>query len=88
VKETLADKKYSGAWDLYPFNSGYFMCLKLKTVDAEKLRLHLLDKYGVGLISLGKSDIRVAFSCVEEKDIPELFDIIFRGVKDLESSMD
>ncbi len=88
VKETLADKKYSAAWDLYPFNSGYFMCLKLKTVDAEKLRLHLLDKYGVGLISLGKTDIRVAFSCVEEKDIPELFDIIFQGIKDLERGMD
>ena len=84
VKEVLADKKYSEAWELYPFNSGYFMCLKLKTVDAEQLRLHLLDKYGFGLISLGKTDIRVAFSCVEEKDIPELFDIMFQGVKDLE----
>jgi len=84
VKEVLANKKYEEAWDVYPFNSGYFMCLRLKTVDAEELRLHLLNRYGVGIISLGKTDIRVAFSCVEEEDTPELFDIIFQGVKDLE----
>ena len=60
------------------------MCLGLKTVDAEQLRLHILNNYGVGVISLGKRDVRVAFSCVEEKDIPELFDIIYQGVKDIE----
>jgi aspartate/methionine/tyrosine aminotransferase len=84
VKKVLANKKYEDAWDVYPFNSGYFMCLKLKTVNAEELRLHLLNTYGVGVISLGDSDIRVAFSCVEEDDIPELFDIISQGIKDLE----
>jgi aspartate/methionine/tyrosine aminotransferase len=84
VKEVLAKEKYKAAWEVYPFNSGYFMCLRLKTVDAEELRLHLLNKYGVGVISLGKTDIRVAFSCVEEEDIPELFDIIFQGIKNLE----
>jgi len=84
VKEVLASNKYSEAWDVYPFNSGYFMCMGLKTVDAEELRLHLLDRYGVGVISLGKTDIRVAFSCVEEENIAELFDIIFQGIKDLE----
>jgi len=84
VKEVLANSKYEETWDVYPFNSGYFMCLRLKTVNAEKLRLHLLNRYGVGVISLGKTDIRVAFSCVEEEDIPELFDIIFQGAKDLE----
>ena len=84
VKEVLANRKYRDAWDVYPFNSGYFMCLGLKTVNAEELRLHLLDQYGVGVISLGKTDIRVAFSCVQEEDIPELFDIIFQGIKYLE----
>ncbi len=59
------------------------MCLKLKTVDAEKLRLHLLDKYGVGAISITKTDLRIAFSCIAENDIPELFDIIFQAVQDL-----
>ncbi len=84
VREVLASEKYWKAWDVYPFNSGYFMCLRLKTVDAEELRLHLLDRYGVGVISLDKTDLRVAFSCVEEEHIAELFDLIFQGIKDLE----
>ncbi len=83
VKEVLNSGKYDSAWTYYPFNSGYFMCLKLKTVDAEKLRVHILDKYGVGGISIGKTDLRIAFSCIEEKDILELFDIIYQGVQDL-----
>jgi len=83
VKRVLADPKYSEAWEVYPFNSGYFMCLKLKTVEAEPLRVHLLNRYGVGLISLGKQDLRVAFSCVEKKDVQELYDILLQGVKDL-----
>jgi aspartate/methionine/tyrosine aminotransferase len=83
VKRVLAQPKYLEAWDPYPFNSGYFMCLKLKTVEAEPLRVHLLNTYGVGVISLGKEDLRVAFSCVEKKDVQELFDIVLQGVKDL-----
>ncbi len=83
TKQVLDSGKYDGAWTYYPFNSGYFMCLKLKKVDAEKLRVHLLDKYGVGAISIGKTDLRIAFSCIAEEDIAELFDIIFQAVQDL-----
>ncbi len=85
VKRVLANGKYARAWEAYPFNSGYFMCLRLKTVDAEDLRVHLLEKYGVGLISLGKTDLRVAFSCLEKNDILELFDTIYQGIEDLEA---
>ena len=85
VKRVLAQPKYRDAWEPYPFNSGYFMCLRLKTVESEPLRVHLLNTYGVGLISLGKEDLRVAFSCVEKKDVQELFDLILQGVKDLQS---
>ncbi|MDY7035194.1 MAG: aminotransferase class I/II-fold pyridoxal phosphate-dependent enzyme [Thermodesulfobacteriota bacterium] len=85
VKKVLVDPKYNEAWEVYPFNSGYFMCLKLKTVEAETLRIHLLNNYGIGLIALGTNDLRVAFSCIEKEDIPELFDTIFQGVKDIEN---
>jgi aspartate/methionine/tyrosine aminotransferase len=85
IKEVLSDTRYKEAWDVYPFNSGYFMCIRLKSVDAETLRLHLLEKYGVGLISMGKRDLRIAFSCLEESDILELFNIIFQGVEDLKA---
>jgi aspartate/methionine/tyrosine aminotransferase len=84
VKQVLADARYQGAWDVYPFNSGYFMCLRLKTVEAEALRVHLLERYGVGLIALGRHDLRVAFSCIDENQIQELFDTVLKGVKDLE----
>ncbi len=84
VKRVLEDSKYNSAWEAYPFNSGYFMCLKLKTVEAEALRVHLLEKYGVGLIALGKQDLRVAFSCIEKEDAQELFDTVLKGVSDLE----
>jgi len=83
TKKVLDAGKYVSAWDYYPFNSGYFMCLKLKTVDAEKLRVHLLDKYGVGTISIGKTDLRIAFSCIAEENIQELFDLIYQAVQDL-----
>jgi aspartate/methionine/tyrosine aminotransferase len=85
VKEVLADPKYATAWDVYPFNSGYFMCIRLKDVSAEKLRVHLLHKYGVGLISIGDYNLRIAFSCIDENDIPTLFDIILQGVNELKS---
>lgn len=85
VRKVLTDQKYQDAWEVYPFNSGYFMCLKLKTVEAEALRVHLLDKYGVGLISLGRTDLRVAFSCLEKEDVRDLFDTVLKGVIDLES---
>ncbi|MFH0897043.1 MAG: aminotransferase class I/II-fold pyridoxal phosphate-dependent enzyme, partial [Candidatus Bathyarchaeota archaeon] len=84
VKEVLSDSKYDPAWEPYPFNSGYFMCLRLKTVDAEQLRKHLLDKYGVGVITLDETDVRIAFSCLEVEDIQDLFDIMLRAVQDLE----
>jgi hypothetical protein len=59
------------------------MCIRLKSVNAEALRVHLLEKYGVGLISIGEKDLRVAFSCLEENEIPELFNIVLQGVEDL-----
>lgn len=83
VKQVLDHGDYNDAWDYYPFNSGYFMCLKLKGVKAEALRLHLLEQYGVGVISLGESDVRIAFSCVEEQELKQLFDLIYQGYKDL-----
>jgi len=85
IKQILSDPKFTEVWEAYPFNSGYFMCVKLKKIDAESLRRHLLERYGVGLIAIGDRNLRVAFSCVEEEDLPELFDIIFQGAMDLQS---
>jgi aspartate/methionine/tyrosine aminotransferase len=64
---------YADAWDVYPFNSGYFMCLRLKGADADTVRVRLLDDHGVGTIALGKTDLRIAFSCLSEAQIPGVF---------------
>jgi len=74
VKEVLADPKFDAVWTAYPFNSGYFMCVQLKDLDAEAYRLRLLDDQGIGVIATGPRDIRIAFSCVEVTDIATLFD--------------
>ncbi|WP_018393288.1 aminotransferase class I/II-fold pyridoxal phosphate-dependent enzyme [Bacillus sp. 37MA] len=86
VKELLSQEEHNPYWSYYPFNSGYFMCLQLKEVNAETLRLHLLNEYGVGVVAINSTDLRVAFSCVEEQDIEELFKFIFKGIKDLTES--
>lgn len=85
VKELLDSVKYGDVWEYYPFNSGYFMCLKLKTVHAEELRQHLIHKYGVGTIALGDTDLRIAFSCIAEENLEDLFDLVYQGVLDLQS---
>jgi len=77
VREVLADERFSEVWRPHPFNSGYFMCLTLKGINGEDFRLRLLDDYGIGVIAVGDSEIRVAFSSVEEKDIPELFSLMY-----------
>lgn len=86
TKAVLDIGNFDAVWDYYPFNSGYFMCLKLKTVHAEALRTHLLEQYGVGTIALGDTDLRVAFSCIEESEIEDLFNLIYQGVLDIEKA--
>lgn len=83
VREVVTREKYASSWDVYPFNAGYFMCIRIKGVDAEKLRVHLLEKYGIGLISIGSSDLRVAFSCLEIEDVEPLFESVHEAIQEL-----
>jgi aspartate/methionine/tyrosine aminotransferase len=83
VKQLLDSGKFGAEWTYYPFNSGYFMCLKLLYVDAEAVRQRLLNAYGVGTIALGTTDLRVAFSSIEESNLEDLFDRIHQAVLDV-----
>ncbi|MHB0938666.1 MAG: aminotransferase class I/II-fold pyridoxal phosphate-dependent enzyme [Armatimonadota bacterium] len=83
VQEILRDPSFANLWDAYPFNAGYFMLLKLKGIDAETYRKHLLEKYGVGVIADGKHDIRVAFSAVELDELPKLYAMLADAARDL-----
>jgi aspartate/methionine/tyrosine aminotransferase len=75
--------RFRESWETYPFNSGYFMCVKVKQVPAEKVRVHLLEHYGTGLIAEGESDLRIAFSCLELEEIEPLFETLHRAIQEL-----
>ncbi len=77
------EPRFAESWTVYPFNSGYFMLVKVEGVDAEKLRVHLLEQHGVGLIATSPTDIRVAFSCLEADDVEPLFEALHRGIQEL-----
>ncbi len=83
VHQVLDTPDFKDVWEAYPFNAGYFMCLKLKGLCAETFRKHLLAKYGVGVIADGDRDIRIAFSSVEEAELPELFATMAKAAREL-----
>ncbi len=86
VYEVANADKYKDSWDVYPFNSGYFMLIKVKGVDSNTLRVHLLDKHGVGLITTAPTDLRVAFSCLEVEDVQPLFDIVHQAIGEVRAA--
>jgi aspartate/methionine/tyrosine aminotransferase len=85
VHEVAHAPRFRESWRVYPFNSGYFMSLRVEGVEAEAVRLHLLGEYGIGLISIGTSDLRIAFSCLELEEIEPLFEALHRAIQELVS---
>ncbi len=82
VKETLKEEKYKSYFTALPYNSGYFMCIKLADgLNGEEVRKVLIEKYSIGLISLGNV-LRVAYSAVAATDVKEMFDGIYNACKD------
>ena len=81
--EVLESPEYADLWQPYHFNAGYFMCLRLKKLDAEAFRKHLLEKYGIGVIADGERDIRVAFSAVDVENIPELYNTLAAAAREM-----
>ncbi len=65
-----------------PFNSGYFMCVRMSGIDPEALRKRLLDKYSTGVIVLS-GVVRVAFSSVPTDKLDQLFENIFNASAEL-----
>lgn len=82
LKEMLQQPKFREKLYLFPFNAGYFCCLKVR--EAEKIRQKLLQ-VGVGVISGfeynapvpgGCEFIRLAFSCLPRAKISEVLESI------------
>jgi aspartate/methionine/tyrosine aminotransferase len=82
VREVLARYADNDLLRPLPFNSGYFMAFTCKG-DAEKLRLHLLDKYGIGAISIAGTYLRIAFSSVELDSIEALYETLYTAAGEL-----
>lgn len=81
VKAALKDPKYSEVFTPLPYNSGYFMCVKLNNgIDGEDVRKTLIEDYSIGTINLN-GIIRVAFSAIAASDVDELFEGIYGAAK-------
>ena len=85
VKEVLTDGKFAEYFKPYPYNSGYFMTMKLLKGNAEAFRKHLINTKGIGVIAIGESNVRVAFSCIEESQIVDLFEKIYEAAETFEA---
>lgn len=82
VKKALAHKKYEKYFSPLPYNSGYFMCVKLaEGLDGEKVRRQLIEKYSIGVINLNNT-IRVAFSAMPAHQSQELFEGLYQACED------
>jgi len=76
MKSYLAARSLPASLVALPFNSGYFMSFECRGISAERLRLDLLEKMGIGTISMQDKYLRVAFSSVEEGQVVPLLDAI------------
>jgi len=76
--------EYADSFDVMPFNSGYFMCVKPRGVAAEDVRKRLISEYSTGTIVLSGL-IRLAFSTVPSAKLPGLFASIDSAVADLKN---
>lgn len=83
IRRILAEHpEYGGTFEVMPFNSGYFMCVRPKGIDAESVRKHLIAKYSTGTIVLSGL-IRLAFSTIPRCKLAELFANVHSAISDL-----
>ena len=74
--------RYAESFEAMPFNSGYFMCVKPRGVDAEAVRKLLIEKYSTGTIVLSGL-IRLAFSTIPKSKLATLFANVDAAIREL-----
>ncbi|MBU4198716.1 MAG: aminotransferase class I/II-fold pyridoxal phosphate-dependent enzyme [Verrucomicrobia bacterium] len=83
VKQILAARpEYRGEFVPMPFNSGYFMCLKMLKADPERVRRKLLSDYSTGVIVMSGL-VRLAFSSTPLDKLDRLVDNVFQAARAL-----
>ena len=73
----------SSAIEPLPFNSGYFMSFDTKKINAEELRVKLLNEKGIGTIQIDSRTLRVAFSSLDENKI----EVVYQAIYDMAEEM-
>lgn len=84
VKAYVATQNNHPVLEPLPFNSGYFMSLRCKTVSAEILRQKLLREYNIGTIAIDNETLRVAFSSVDVNMLDSLYAAIYAAAEELD----
>ena len=74
--------EYAEQFEPMPFNSGYFMCVRPKGVDAEAVRRRLIERHSTGVIVLSGL-VRLAFSTVPLAQLPRLFANVNAAIAEL-----
>jgi aspartate/methionine/tyrosine aminotransferase len=84
VKQVLeAHPEYREYFEALPFNSGYFMCVKLKKSNADKVWEILLNKYSTGVICFSEKNLlRIAFASTAEDKLEKLFTNLYLACKE------
>lgn len=77
--------EYRKVFTALPYNSGYFMCIQPKGIDAEALQQLLLDKYSTGVISM-HGIIRIAFSSTPANMLEKLFSNLYSACCELKQN--
>ena len=83
IVRNFVDTHSSDVIEALPFNSGYFMSFHTKNIDAESLRVKLLEEKGIGTISIDSSTLRVAFSSIDEDKIEQVYSAIYETAGEL-----
>lgn len=84
VKETLkGHPEYERYFEALPFNSGYFMCVRIKNRNVDRVWETLLNKYSTGVICYSEQQLlRIAFASTPEGQIEKLFRNIYAACQD------
>ncbi len=71
-----------------PFNSGYFMCIRLKDHLADEIRKKLIEKHSVGTIAVDQRCLRIAYSSVAKDKLKTIFKSIYEECLDARTATD
>jgi aspartate/methionine/tyrosine aminotransferase len=75
--------EYQKYFSALPFNSGYFMCVQLKGLNADQVWNRLLNHYSTGVICYSEKNLfRIAFASTPTPQIEKLFNNIFAACRD------